>query len=56
SDKTPQEILSADLSYIDTIGLKNHLSPTRSNGLLSMIRQIKRYAIVYQAKAEQDEK
>lgn len=56
SDKTPQEILSADLSYIDAIGLKNHLSPTRSNGLLSMIRQIKRYAIVYQAKAEQDEK
>ena len=56
SDKTPQEILSADLSYINAIGLKNHLSPTRSNGLLSMIRQIKRYAIVYQAKAEQDEK
>ncbi len=52
SERTPQEILSADLSYIDAIGLKNHLSPTRSNGLLSMIQQIKRFAIVYQAKAQ----
>ena len=51
SERTPEEILSADLSYIDTIGLKKHLSPTRSNGLLAMIQQIKRYAIVYQAKS-----
>lgn len=52
SDRTPQEILGADLSYIDTIGLKNHLSPTRSNGLTAMIQQIRRFAIVYQAKSE----
>ncbi|MBO4281916.1 MAG: SufE family protein [Bacteroidales bacterium] len=51
SERTPEEILSADLSYIDAIGLKKHLSPTRSNGLLAMIQQIKRYAIVYQAKS-----
>jgi cysteine desulfuration protein SufE len=56
SDRTPQEILSADLSYIDAIGLKKHLSPTRSNGLLAMIQQIKRFAIVYQAKSQQDER
>lgn len=52
SDRTPQEILDADLAYIDAIGLKNHLSPTRSNGLTAMIQQIKRFAIVYQAKSE----
>ena len=52
SDRTPQEILGADLSYIDAIGLKNHLSPTRSNGLTAMIQQIRRFAIVYQAKSE----
>ena len=56
SDRTPQEILSADLSYIDAIGLKKHLSPTRSNGLLAMIQQIKRFAIVYQAKSQQYER
>lgn len=56
SDRTPQEILSADLSYIDAIGLKKHLSPTRSNGLLAMIQQIKRFAIVYQAKTIHDER
>ncbi|MBP5413112.1 MAG: SufE family protein [Bacteroidales bacterium] len=50
SDRTPQEILDADLSYIDTIGLTSHLSPTRSNGLLSMIKQIKVYALAYQNK------
>jgi len=43
------------LSYIDAIGLKKHLSPTRSNGLLAMIQQIKRFAIVYQAKSQQHE-
>ena len=47
SGHTPQEILDNDLSYIDAIGLKNHLSPTRSNGLASMIKQIKMYALAY---------
>ena len=55
SGQTPDDILAADLGYIDTIGLKNHLSPTRSNGLLAMIQQIKRFAIVYQAKSQQHE-
>ncbi len=50
SGNTPQEILDNDLSYIDTIGLKNHLSPTRSNGLASMIKQIKLYALAYATK------
>ena len=50
SGHTPQEILDNDLSYLDTIGLKNHLSPTRSNGLASMIKQIKLYALAYAAK------
>ncbi|MBO7624614.1 MAG: SufE family protein, partial [Bacteroidales bacterium] len=48
SGQTPDDILAADLGYIDAIGLKNHLSPTRSNGLLARIQQIKRFAIVYQ--------
>lgn len=52
SEREPEEILAADLAYIDAIGLKKHLSPTRSNGLVSMIQQIKRYAIVYQAKKQ----
>jgi cysteine desulfuration protein SufE len=47
SGHTPQEILDNDLAYIDAIGLKNHLSPTRSNGLASMIKQIKMYALAY---------
>ncbi|MFZ1237148.1 MAG: SufE family protein [Prevotella sp.] len=50
SDHTPQEILDTELYFIDKIGLKDHLSPTRSNGLLAMIKQIKMYALVYQAK------
>lgn len=50
SGHTPQEILDNDLSYLDTIGLKNHLSPTRSNGLASMIKQMKLYALAYAAK------
>ena len=50
SGHTPQEILDNDLSYIDAIGLKNHLSPTRSNGLASMMKQIKLYALAYSAK------
>lgn len=50
SGHTPQEILDNDLSYLDVIGLKNHLSPTRSNGLASMIKQIKLYALACSAK------
>ena len=50
SGHTPQEILDNDLSYLDAIGLKNPLSPTRSNGLASMIKQIKLYALACTAK------
>lgn len=53
SGRTPQEILQNDLSYIDAIGLKEHLSPTRSNGLASMIKQIKLYALAFQSKDNQ---
>lgn len=48
--REPQEIIDADLYFIDKIGLKENLSPTRSNGLLSMIKQMKLYAMAYQAK------
>ena len=51
SNHTPKEIAEADLFFIDQIGLKEHLSPTRSNGLLSMVKQIKLYSIAFQAKA-----
>lgn len=50
SGHTPQEILDADLYFIDRIGLKEHLSPTRSNGLLAMMKQIKAYALAYSMK------
>lgn len=50
SDHTPDEILNADLYFIDKIGLKEHLSPTRSNGLLAMVKQIRMYALAYKAK------
>lgn len=50
SGRTPEEIMNTDLYFIDKIGLKQHLSPTRSNGLLSMIKQMKLYAIAYNAK------
>lgn len=50
SGLTPDEIINADLYFIDKIGLKEHLSPTRSNGLLSMIKQMKLYAIALKAK------
>jgi cysteine desulfuration protein SufE len=50
SGHTPSEIASAEIYFIDAIGLKNHLSSTRSNGLLSMLKQIKLYALDYQAK------
>lgn len=46
--KTPDEILGADLYFIERIGLKDHLSPTRSNGLVSMVKQIRQYARVFQ--------
>lgn len=49
SGRTPQEILDAPLEYIDKIGLKEHLSPTRSNGLVSMIKQMKMYALAFQS-------
>ena len=52
SGHSPQEILDADLYFIDIIGLKEHLSPTRSNGLTSMVKQMRMYALAYQAKAE----
>jgi len=51
SNHTPKEIAESDLFFIDQIGLKEHLSPTRSNGLLSMVKQIKMYSIAFQAKA-----
>ena len=51
SGHTPTEILDADLYFIDKIGLKDNLSPTRSNGLLAMIKQIKAYALAYSVKA-----
>ena len=50
SGHTPKEILNADLYFIDEIGLREHLSPTRSNGLLAMIKQIKAYALAYSLK------
>lgn len=49
--RTPQEIIDADLYFIDKIGLKENLSPTRSNGLVAMVKQMRLYAIAYQAKA-----
>ena len=48
SNQSPQDIISANMDFIDKIGLKEHLSPTRANGLVSMIKQIKMYAIAYQ--------
>ena len=52
SNHTPKEILDADLYFIDKIGLRDHLSPTRSNGLLAMVKQIKAYALAYEVKEE----
>ncbi|MBR1378682.1 MAG: SufE family protein [Bacteroidaceae bacterium] len=52
SDHTPDEILGADLHFIGDIGLTEHLSPTRSNGLLAMLKQMKLYAMAYKAKEE----
>jgi len=50
SDQPPSDIIDASLSFIDKIGLREHLSPTRSNGLNSMIKQMKLYAVVFQTK------
>ncbi len=53
SDQTPEDIAKADLYFVDQIGLKEHLSPNRANGLVSMIKKMKMYAIAHQAKSEQ---
>jgi len=53
SGHTPKEIVETELYFIDAIGLSSHLSPTRSNGLLSMVKQIKLYALGYMAKSTQ---
>ncbi len=49
SNQTPEDILHADTKFIDEIGLKEHLSPTRANGLVSMVKQLKMYALAYQS-------
>ncbi len=49
---TPQEILDTELYFIDQIGLKEHLSPTRSNGLVAMVKQMKMYALAFKVKGE----
>ena len=53
SDQSPTEILNSNSNFIDEIGLKEHLSPTRANGLVSMIKQIKIYALAFQTKGKQ---
>ncbi|GAA4760722.1 MULTISPECIES: SufE family protein [Flavobacterium] len=50
SNQTPKQILDANTNFIDEIGLKEHLSPTRANGLVSMVKQIKMYALAFEAK------
>ena len=54
SGRTPQEIIGADLYFIDKIGLRQNLSPTRSNGLLSMVRQMKLYAMAYDVRTRKN--
>jgi cysteine desulfuration protein SufE len=53
SGHSPREIAEADLYFIQAIGLQSHLSPTRANGLLSMLKQMRHYAVAYQARALQ---
>ena len=53
SDHTPQEILDADLYFMEKIGLKEHLSPTRSNGLVAMVKQMRMYALAFRTKEQQ---
>ena len=48
SNQTPEDVVNSDMNFIDEIGLKEHLSPTRANGLVSMMKQIKMYALAYQ--------
>ncbi len=52
SGHTPDEVLNADMNFIEIIGLREHLSPTRSNGLTSMIKQMKLYALAFKTKSE----
>lgn len=52
SDHTPQELLDADLYFIEKIGLKEHLSPTRSNGLVAMVKQMRLYALAFRTKEQ----
>ncbi|MEZ3591539.1 MAG: SufE family protein [Muribaculaceae bacterium] len=52
NDHTPREILDADLYFIDRIGLSEHLSPTRSNGLVAMVKQMRLYALAFQAQID----
>ncbi|MDE6061781.1 MAG: SufE family protein [Duncaniella sp.] len=54
NDQTPDDILKADLHFIDDIGLSEHLSPTRSNGLLAMVKQMRLYALAFQAQQNRD--
>jgi cysteine desulfuration protein SufE len=54
SNRTPDEIINAELFFIDQIGLKENLSPTRANGLVSMIKQMRMYALAYKTKMEQN--
>lgn len=53
SGRTPEEIINADLYFIDKIGLRENLSPTRSNGLVAMVKQMRMYALAYQTKLNQ---
>ncbi len=52
NDQTPDDILASDLHFIDAIGLGEHLSPTRSNGLLAMVKQMRLYALAFKAKRQ----
>ncbi|MFA8451555.1 MAG: SufE family protein [Bacteroidales bacterium] len=55
SNQTPDSIIKADMAFVDEVGLKEHLSPTRSNGLMSMIKQMKLYAMAFKLKMEKGE-
>jgi cysteine desulfuration protein SufE len=55
SNQKPEEVMNADLYFIDAIGLRQNLSPTRSNGLLSMVKQMKYYALAYHAKLSKEQ-
>lgn len=55
SGHTPDEILNSDLYFIEKIGLKEHLSPTRSNGLLAMVKQMRMYALAFKAKQQEQQ-